>query len=95
MKTLLVGVGTFIRRGRLKEGGVHKLFLILGGVFIEGRRLKEVGHLLEDLPYTEDLFMKFNTPNFICKYFNESVNGGESVNESINESINGATGGVL
>ena len=46
MKPLLVGrVGAFIRRGRLKEGGVHKLFLILGGGFIGEKRL------LEDLPY--------------------------------------------
>ena len=27
---------TFIKRERLKEGGVHKLFLILGGAFTEG-----------------------------------------------------------
>ena len=41
----------FIRRGCLKEGGVHKLFLILGGALIGGRRSKEGGCLLEDLPY--------------------------------------------
>ena len=46
MKTLLVArVGALIRRGRLKEGGVHKLFLILEGGFIRERRL------LKDLPY--------------------------------------------
>ena len=43
------GEGTFIRRERLKEGDVHKLFLILGGAFIGWRRLKEGGRLLEDL----------------------------------------------
>ena len=37
-------------RGRLKEGGVHQLFLILGDAFIGGRSLKEGGRLLEDLP---------------------------------------------
>ena len=42
--------GGRLLEGRLKEGGVHKLFLILGGTFIGGRRLKEVGLLLEDLP---------------------------------------------
>ena len=26
----------FMRRGHLKEGGIHKLFLILGGTFIGG-----------------------------------------------------------
>ena len=55
MKTLLGGRGgggaAFIRREHLKEGGVNKLFLILGGVFIGGRRLKEGGQLLEDLSY--------------------------------------------
>ena len=58
MKTLLGGgggaggaaEGVFIRRGRLKEGDVHKLFLILRGTFIGGKRLKEGGRLLEDLP---------------------------------------------
>ena len=40
----------FIRSGRLKEGDVLKLFLILGGTFNGGRRLKEGGRLLEDLP---------------------------------------------
>ena len=56
MKTLLggggggAGEGVFIRRGRLKEGDVHKLFLILRGTFIGGKRLKEGGRLLEDLP---------------------------------------------
>ena len=49
MKTL--PGGAFIRRGHLKEGGIHKIFLILGGVFIWGRHLKEGGHLLEDLLY--------------------------------------------
>ena len=43
--------GVFIRRGRLKQGGVDKLFLIIGGAFFGGRLLKEGGHLLEDLPY--------------------------------------------
>ena len=54
MKTLLGGRGggaAFIRREHLKEGGVNKFFLILGGVFIGGRRLKEGGQLLEDLSY--------------------------------------------
>ena len=36
-----------IRWRRLKEGGVHKLSLILGEEFIKGRRLKQGG----DLPY--------------------------------------------
>ena len=50
MKTLLGGEGAFIRKGRLKEGDLHKLFLNLGGAFIGGRCLKEGGRLLEDLP---------------------------------------------
>ena len=41
MEILLGWEGAFIRQGSLKEGGVHKLFLILGGVFIRGRCLKE------------------------------------------------------
>ena len=36
----------------LKKRGVYKLNLILEGAFIGGRRLKEGGHLLEDLPYS-------------------------------------------
>ena len=35
--------------GCLKEGGVYKLFLIIGGAFIGGRPLNEGGRLLEDL----------------------------------------------
>ena len=50
------GEGMFIRRGRLKEGGVHKLFLILGEAFIVGRSLKELRHLLEDLPHKKVSF---------------------------------------
>ena len=46
----------FIRRGRLKEGGVHKLFLILGEAFIGGRSLKDLRHLLEDLPHKKVSF---------------------------------------
>ena len=41
--------GAFIRRGRLKEGGVYLLFLIYRGAFIRGRRLKKEERLLEDL----------------------------------------------
>ena len=41
----------FFRRRPLKEGGVHKHFLIIGGAFIGGRRLKEGGRLLEDFLY--------------------------------------------
>lgn len=41
METLLGWEGVFIRQGRLKERGAHKLFLILGGVLIGGRYLKE------------------------------------------------------
>ena len=40
----------FSRRNRLKEGGFHKLFLVIGGTFTSGRRLKEGGCLFEDLP---------------------------------------------
>ena len=50
----LSSFGSFIfsgRRGHLKEGVVHKLFVILGGTLIGGRRLKEGKCLLEDLPY--------------------------------------------
>ena len=50
MKTLLEWGGGGYKRERLKEGGPHKLLLILGGVFIGGKRLKEGGRLLEDLP---------------------------------------------
>ena len=47
---LITGVaGAFIRRGHSKEGGVHKLFLIIERAFIGGRRLKDGGRLLEDL----------------------------------------------
>ena len=52
MNNLLWREGAFIRMGRLKEGNVHELFLMLGGAFIGGRRLKEGGRLLEDLPYS-------------------------------------------
>ena len=41
---------SFSRRNRLKEGGFHKLFLVIGGTFTRGRRLKEGGRLFEDLP---------------------------------------------
>ena len=40
-----------IRWRHLKEGGVHKLSLILGEEFIKGRRLKQGGRLLEYIPY--------------------------------------------
>ena len=54
--------GAFIRRGRLKEGGVYLLFLIYRGVFIRGRRLKKWGRLLEDLRYGENhQNLKFST----------------------------------
>ena len=43
--------GAFIRRERLKEGGVYLLFLIYRGVFIRGRHLKKGRLLLEDLRY--------------------------------------------
>ena len=46
MKILLGGGG----KRRLKEVGVCKLFMTLEGMFIEGRRLKEGGHLSKDLP---------------------------------------------
>ena len=45
------GGGAFIRRERLKEGGVYLLFLIYRGAFIRGRHLKKGGLLLEDLRY--------------------------------------------
>ena len=32
------GGGAFIRRGRLKEGGVYKIIFIFRGAFIRGRR---------------------------------------------------------
>ena len=52
MKTLLgEGWWSFITRGRLKDGGVHKLLLILGAALIGEKRLKEGERLLEDLPY--------------------------------------------
>ena len=35
----------FIRKGHLNKGGIHKLFLILGGVFNGGKHLKEGGCL--------------------------------------------------
>ena len=44
-----LGGGAFIRRGRLKEGGVYLLFLIYREAFIRGRRLKKGLRLLEDL----------------------------------------------
>ena len=56
MKTLLGSGGgggggvRLLEGGCLKEGGVHKFFLILGGAFIGGRRLKEEGRLLDNLP---------------------------------------------
>ena len=46
----------FIRRGRLKDGGVHELFPILGEAFIGERTLKELRHLFEDLPHKKVSF---------------------------------------
>ena len=51
MKTLLgEGWWSFIRRERLKKGGVHKLLLILGAALTGEKSLKEGECLLEDLP---------------------------------------------
>ena len=41
--------GAFIRRGRLIEGGVYKIFLGLDWAFIRGERLKEGGSLKEEI----------------------------------------------
>ena len=46
MKILLGGGG----KRCLKEVGVRKFFMILEGMFIGGRRLKEGGRLSKDLP---------------------------------------------
>ena len=46
MKILLGGGG----KRRLKEVGVCKFFMILEGMFIGGRRLKEGERLSKDLP---------------------------------------------
>ena len=71
MKTLPGGGGGgvydkgFIIREYLKEGDVHKLYLILGGAFIRGRRLKDGGHLLEDLPYSK--YVIVHPKNYVNK----------------------------
>ena len=70
--------GAFIRRGRLKEGGVYLLFLIYRGAFIRGRRLKKGGHLLEDLRYVrimKNMYVNIKLGNHqkYCFYVNQKI----------------------
>ena len=64
--------GAFIRRGRLKEGGVYLLFLIYRGAFITGFTVLRFTAPLSTVPLLQEEFLKNSEVNikieqcFVC-----------------------------